>query len=245
LQLEYIDSRPTPDAIPQAVSRKPLQVIDHRSDAHPLAALQQLADSGSWQVYAEAEAVKKLAEAGIIACTRLDLQTGIGLAIWTPPPGPAELRAILEKSRPETVALFAVLPEALDQAGFLRRLAGLVKFALNRGQFELGLEKLAALTAQRSSAVRTGLAWLEGQGVCRAMELPDGSIQIQPGDPAASASDPRDSEALAGEVRELLQESAAFREYYRRASPQLFISQHLPNGEASGIPGRQNTGKDR
>ena len=117
--------------------------------------VQSMRGAPAIQVWAEGEIVPRLE-----VRSRHQLDPGPRLAVWTLPPGPRELHAALARARPEQVLLFAQDP-GLDEAGtFVRRLAGLVKFALQarEGQFEL--EAAAAVTAQRALAVQAGLAVL-------------------------------------------------------------------------------------
>ncbi len=64
--------------------------------------------------------------------TRLELIEADKLAIWTIPPGSAELRAVIAQVKPQTVYLFAADPGLDALEPFVKRLAGLVKYALSQ-----------------------------------------------------------------------------------------------------------------
>ncbi len=92
-------------------------------------------------------------------------RTRATLAIWTAPPGPAELRAALAQVGPARVCLFARDPGADTPEAFIRRLTGLVKHALWPPAPDVRRSRqLAAATAQRTATVWLGLAWLAARG---------------------------------------------------------------------------------
>ena len=107
------------------------------------------------------------------------------LAIWTAPPGPVELRAALERVKPQTVYLFGVDPGYGSPSAFLGRLAGLVKHALSARAGGARISELAAATAAREATVRAGLAWLAARGSI-GLAFGDGDeVRLAPGDGAA------------------------------------------------------------
>ena len=145
------------------------------------------------------------------------------MAIWTTPPGPAELRLALENVAPQKVMLFSIPPQAESLEAFLQRLVGLVKYALKAAQGRVSVQALAAATAQREGAVRLGLAWLEERGHIRRLESRCAEMVFEagvalPGD--ATPGDTKPGEHL-GEITALLKsvldESAAYRRYFLRA----------------------------
>ena len=112
------------------------------------------------------------------------------LIIWTTPPGPAELRAILEQVAPQKIILFAVDPPASTLEGFLTHLAGLVKHALNVDQGTIRYVKLAAAAAHREETVRLGLRWLQANGNLRIQEQLLDGVGLAPGSGGKSAELP-------------------------------------------------------
>ena len=57
-----------------------------------------------------------------------------------------------------------MLPAESETEVFLQRLGGAAKFAMNKKEGKIALDKLAAVTAQTEVAARLGLAWYEARG---------------------------------------------------------------------------------
>lgn len=221
VQVEWIDARPV--EAPEIDLRRRLAVIDQRGLDHPIPVLQQLvadasgsaeagADGSSPRVaiWGEAEAREKLGAAGLPARDRTRLEPAETLIVWTTPPGRGELQAVLEEVRPATVIIFSVDPADTGAEAFLKRLAGLVKFAREKMGGATALDRLASATAQRETAVRLGLQWLEARGMVRAT-IQDGQVQL--GNPPEA--DAAGAEGILAQLRTLLEETAAYRRYFK------------------------------
>jgi hypothetical protein len=218
VQVEWVDFRPIgePALLVGSPSPAALEILDFRQEAHPLPVLQRLLAEADWQVWCEAGAKEHLD-----GRDRSQLQPAESLAIWTTPPGPAELTQALSRAAPRRVALFSIDPQVDEPRLFLSRLAGLVKYARKEGEARASLELLAAATAQRISVVSLGLAWLEAQGAVR-MELgTDGGVKLLPGSGEKSPA----AAALLKQLRALLAETAAYRRYYTRSAADLLLAQ--------------------
>ncbi len=221
VQVEWIDARPV--EAPEIDLRRRLAVIDQRGLDHPVPVLQQLvadasgsaeagADGSSPRVaiWGEAEAREKLEAAGLPARDRTHLEHAGTLIIWTTPPGRGEIQAALDAVQPHTVIIFSVNPADTGVEAFLKRLAGLVKFAREKIGGTVELARLASATAQRETAVRLGLQWLEARGMVGA-KVQDGQVQL--GDPPAA--DAAKAESILAQLRTLLDETAAYRRYFK------------------------------
>ena len=213
VSVAWADYRQKDEAI-LAAARPVREVIDYRSQAHPLPILQQLLQEGPIQVWREGDAIDRLD-----GRDRTGLEAGPALAIWTTPAGPAELNAALERVNPQRVYLFGVDPgrTALDE--FLKGLAGLVKYSLNHAAGQANLSVLAARTAQRESVVRKGLAWLAARG----------SVQIryngeQVNFEAVRSAPAPETQQLADQVKLLLEESSAYRSHFHLTAPETLVS---------------------
>jgi single-stranded-DNA-specific exonuclease len=215
LQVEWIDFQPVEEGGVTLASRPALQVIDYRQEAHPFPVLQRLLSEEDIQVWREADAMQKLS-----GQDRYELTHSPSLVIWTIPPGPDELRQSLEAVQPERVYLFAVDPKLDRPEDFLKRLAGLVKHALANRKGQTKLTELAAATAQREATVQKGLAWLTARGHLTILETNGEKIELVSGGTPA----PGEASQLEGQIRALLQETAAFRLYYARADKDRICS---------------------
>jgi single-stranded-DNA-specific exonuclease len=215
VQIEWLDARPQAEQPAELISqRPPIEVVDYRGQAHPLAILQRLLAEGDVQVWREAEAT------GILdGHDRFELQPSESLAIWTAPPSPAELRHALEKVSPQKIYLFGVLPEAGSPEAFLQRLAGLLKHALKASQGHASLSALAAATAQRRATVRLGLDWLAARGHIRVVSEDVNEIVIAAGD-GIRGEDLAEREA---QLKAALAETAAYRAYFQKADKDSLV----------------------
>jgi single-stranded-DNA-specific exonuclease len=212
LQLEWLDFRVS--AAPRAVEveTRPIEWVDLRGQPHPRARLQSLQTEEVIQVYAEGEA-----QARVGGLRRDELSAGLPLAIWTPPPGPRQWSAVLERAAPPKVYLLAVESNLDVPEHFLKRLAGLVKFALRTKGGQTTLAALAAATAQRGETVRMGLLWLEAKGYISG-DWRAGSEEWTSSEVYFSAGSGEESADLAeitAELGAMLAETAAYRRYFQ------------------------------
>jgi single-stranded-DNA-specific exonuclease len=208
-QVELSDYRITAEK-PIEVKAAPLEIVDLRSIVDPQPALANLPTGV--QVWAEAE--DKLHIGGR---DRFELESAPVFAIWTSPPGPSELRAALQRVKPHTIYLFAVSPASAAPETFLTRLAGLAKFAINQRGGAAAIPALAAATAQREPIIRLGLEWLAAGGHLQ-VQVDGDQLALSTGDGVAN---PYLQEELYTAVKGLLDESAAYREHFRKAETQL------------------------
>jgi single-stranded-DNA-specific exonuclease len=219
VQVEWVDARPLAEPAAEVEASK-LIVVDYRRQPEPLVLLEPLRRQAGVQVWCEGEARRELG-----GRDRNELALGETLVIWTTPAGRSELDAAVQAVQPKTVAVFAVDP-GMDRAdGFLARLAGLVKRALNANSGQASLSMLAAATAQRAATVRAGLRWLAARGHVRIVQEGDDAIVLEPGD-----GTPRtETSALMAHLQGLLEETAAYRRYFEQSEPDALVSTDRSN----------------
>jgi len=220
LQLEFVDFRSIPGVI--EVSEDRLDIEDYRQELHPLDVLLRLLDQphdAGILVWVEGKATETLTKriSAEMVRRRHELAEPIHtLVIWTAPPSATELRVALQHSHPQRVVLFGVEPEEGSIQVFTSRLAGLVRYILGRQEGRTGLRRIAAATAQRELSVLRGLEWLEAQGHI--------SLSVEGEDIQLSTGRQPDSQAAAllfEQLRDLLEETLAYRSYFRRAKDPL------------------------
>jgi MarR-like DNA-binding transcriptional regulator SgrR of sgrS sRNA len=103
---------------------------------------------------------------------------------------------------------------------FLKRMAGLVKYALNSKQGWVNLTALAAASAQSERAVRAGLAWMHSRGhITILSQAGDGWLIGE-----ADGEEKPDATERLTQMKETLAETAAFRAYYQRADAEGLTS---------------------
>jgi single-stranded-DNA-specific exonuclease len=217
VELAWIDARPSLVAAPAEITpiRAPIEVVDFRQETYPRRVLEELRIGAEPAVWREG-----LAAAEIPGADRYSLPAAGALAIWTAPPGPAELRAALTRVAPVRVYLFGLDP-GLDRPEMLiQRMAGLVKHALSARGGRATLTLLAAATAQREATVLAALEWLTMRGHIRVES--DGKDALLVEGVRAAKREPLSEPDIArvrARLQALLAETAAYRAFFRSADP--------------------------
>lgn len=142
---------------------------------------------------------------------RYHLRPAGTLVVWSSPPGTDEWALALEQAQPNTVILIGFDPEWDTPETFLKRLAGLVKYALANKGGQAGLSELAAAMAHREAVIEMGLLWLSADGQIRLERGEDGLYQIsQPG-----IADVEKKQSVFEKLKASLAETKAYRKYWR------------------------------
>ena len=196
------------EAVAAATRQTAYDIRDHRNDPDRDARLRELIAGGQAAIWREADATEKLTGAD-----RYHLEPAAELVIWTTPPGVKELRAALERVRPERVHLFAVDPDAIGAKAFAQQLTNLVKHTLEYRAGKTLITEFAASLGSREDAVRLGLAWLETHGNVRVRIDQDGSILLE----RDAGERPAEVTGLQRQLGVVLAETVAYREHFRKA----------------------------
>ncbi len=159
---------------------------------------------------------------------RFELYPADEFAVYTTPPSPTDLRAALEVVKPRKIYLLGVSPKQGNTAfplrltdEFLARLAGLTKYALSQRGGRVTLQELAAVTGQRVSVIRMGLEWLAAGGhvsIVGGEEREAVHLSAEKGEP-----NPYLQKELFIAVKGILEETAAYRAHFARASVDTLI----------------------
>jgi single-stranded-DNA-specific exonuclease len=212
VQVEWLEARPSGgQAIQLVPPQREIKVVDHRGSTSPLMELKQISvGEEKLEIWAEGEAIKKLAEKGLRAHHREDLEQADELAIWTTPPGLQLQSSVLEKVSPARIHLFAIDP-GMDEVKLLsKRLLGLAKYAIQHNQGRVKISTLAAACAQRPDTVSAALQWLAARGYLALHDEGGGMVCLNEGDGKFGG----ELEKIETRLRDLLEETAAFRRYY-------------------------------
>ena len=196
LSLQFIDYRLVEEKHVEVKGKK-VEVIDLRNDVKAFKRLNVL-------TFAEGNDRKKLE-----GVDRYSVEKSDHVAIYTTPSGPAELKALIEKVKPQRVYLVAQNPPAEKTDDFLTRLAGMTKFVIAKKDGETTVPALAAAIAQRESTVRIGLEWLAAGGHI-AIQWEGDAVSLSTGNGEAH---PHVQKELYVAVNGLLDETAAYRNY--------------------------------
>jgi single-stranded-DNA-specific exonuclease len=214
-QLEFVDFRVTEEKQVEVISKK-IEVVDFRKPDNPLKQLSAVHHPPSSILWSEGEHKKQRGGAD-----RNGLRQSAELIVWTTPPSWEEFKAALDIVRPEKVVIFAIDPGMDDARAFMERLAGLVKFTLNKKAGKTSYAELAAATAQKLAVVRAGVNLLAKRGqVTVKQESGDELILTAGGTLEASAA-----LTLEAQVQSLLKETAAFRAHFRQAEAEWLVRQ--------------------
>jgi single-stranded-DNA-specific exonuclease len=215
VQIEWIDYRlAESQSIAGEKTKRTIEVIDQRTKPELLTRLNQLREHENLVVWGEATA-----KSDLDCLDRFSLHPAESLAIWTIPPGTAEIQAALEKVQPSRVHLFAVDPEMDEPSVFLKRLAGLVKHILSASNGSGSLNALAAATAQRVLTVKAGLEWLDGSDYIHLISVKGDEVQLK----ATANQKKYGASTESHRLNSLLAESAAFRRYYLTANKDRLV----------------------
>jgi single-stranded-DNA-specific exonuclease len=212
IQVQWIAARERgPEAV--ATLRKPparpVAVRDYRTVESEEDALRVLQDEGNVQVWAEGPV-----PLGMEGRTRRELVPGGRLAIWTAPPAQRELQKVLDAVRPTELLLFG-RDAGVDRAGpFLESLAGVAQFAQRARDGWVDLEAAAARLGHRMATVQAGLEWLAAGGQLSLEEKGVSRWLLAPG---SGHADPQAMRSARRRLGDLLIETAAYRDYFRRA----------------------------
>jgi single-stranded-DNA-specific exonuclease len=207
LALEFVDFRVVEEQAVEVV-REEIEIIDLRRNIEEFPRL-------TVQTFAEGEDKKKTG-----GTDRFRLQPSDELAIYTIPPGPGELKAILEEVKPRRVYLIAQNPSAEKTDVFLSRLAGMAKFVIAKKGGKTSISALAAATAQREATVRIGLEWLAAGGHVEISGENDAGFLSN----GSGEGNPYVRKELYVAVKGLLEETAAYRAYFQTAKAESLIS---------------------
>jgi len=98
---------------------------------------------------------------GLTICDRTSLNPAGNLIIWQYPPSSNVLKEVLDKVRPKNVFIVGQPDDISDDASvFLKRLLGLIKYAVNNKDGQVEGEKLAALMGTSKMAIALALTLL-------------------------------------------------------------------------------------
>ncbi|MFN3309116.1 MAG: hypothetical protein ACK44E_07895, partial [Anaerolineales bacterium] len=209
LQLEWVDFRLCLQAPLTLTTAEELILLDYRQERHPRQRLQAFCAQDEFLIWAEAGE-----RAAVQGKDRTELVPHAHLLIWTIPPGASELRRMVQQVRPQRISLFAVDPQTDDLDRFMERLRGLLKLVATRNHGQTTWAWLAAATCQRLTVIRIALRALEAQGAVEILAADNQgfTFQLRWGKAHPNAA------TLLKELERQLDESRAFRRFYRTCS---------------------------
>ncbi|MCE1254915.1 MAG: single-stranded-DNA-specific exonuclease RecJ [Anaerolineae bacterium] len=157
------------------------------------------------------------------AFDRFNLHPSPILIIWNAPPGVLELKQVLLTVKPQKIVLLDNASDQITLNDFIKEITGLVRYALREKQGFLDLNVMASMTAQRKISVALAIDWLCVKGFIRKTNSENQDLlQVtQPGDVSSAST------RLESELKMILNETGAYRQFYRQAQPENIISAAL------------------
>jgi single-stranded-DNA-specific exonuclease len=233
VQLTWVDARVTAPPVVEVRPEPAIEVVDRRAEARRARGRQGALDAlvlaglldGDEQpvVWGEGAPSADVPD-GLRLRDRTKLVQAETLIVWTTPPGPDEFYAAIEAVAPRRVVLVGLDPGLDALPAFVRRLAGLVKYALSMYGGRVRLSVLAAAMAHSEYTVRLGLEWMRQRGQIK-VASEDGQVALAP--PARTASEQGEAgqeHVVQGQLQALLAETAAYRAYWMEADARRLVN---------------------
>jgi single-stranded-DNA-specific exonuclease len=186
---------------------------DMRNHATPEGLVQAALRKLGATVAVFAEAAPKLN--GVSLCDRSSLTTAPHLMLWQFPPNMQALKTLLQKSNAHNVYLVGGhMPDEDDANAFLRKMLGLVRFAVNQRDGQAEADKIAAALGTTNVAVALALSILKKIEVIDWF-AEDGFVYLDLlGTPSAKAEDVPEYKQLQKCLREVVE----FRQWFQSAT---------------------------
>lgn len=208
LQIEWIEARPAAIETAEITKGRTIQFVDYRHEENPLALLDQLLKADpTILIWREASQIEGFSRHQLVPAQRL--------LVWTIPPGPTEWDSAIKRTAPEEIILLGIDPHLDTPETFLKRLAGLVKYALHTHNGSISLTELSAASAQRIQTTYDGLLWLAAKGHIVIVEVNNDEVLLTT---EGSHINPTAAEHLMQVIQSRLEETSAYRAYWKKAN---------------------------
>ncbi|HQA28056.1 MAG TPA: single-stranded-DNA-specific exonuclease RecJ [Brevefilum fermentans] len=215
LSAEWIDFQLSEAGKVEIASRQ-VELIDYRASLHSQDQLAQLVlESPRALIWGEGDLPNAIPFKG-----RHELEKNSHLVVWTAPPSQTVLQHVLGLVQPKQVTVFAVEPGICELHAFMSRLGSAAKYALNNLGGRASIERLGATCAADESAVRTGLLLWEARGML-SVNFKGEEVHIRADRPEADFDA---SALLETMLKELLEESRAYRRYFHQVELRSIIN---------------------
>lgn len=203
--VEFVDFQARTENKVEIRSQK-VELEDWRKQTTEQAIAQLTTLAAPYAVWAEGEHKKLVSGKG-----RHELSRAETLVIWTTPPYQDVLREALETVKPRRVILVCQDPEW----SFMERLAGVVKFVINKQAGQVSLAGLASATGETVLTVRLGLEYLSKRGQVTVASEADGEMHLAA---SPAGADEQAAAALKSQIDKKLAETAAYRRNFAKAA---------------------------
>ena len=217
LQLVLVDYHRSASA-PVEVTRPQRQIIDHRGSPYPDQVLRDVLDHYP-EAVVWAEGYRRAESPGLPLS---ELPIADVLIVYTTPPYPQAFQNALQRVKPDTIVLIATNPPTQALTDVLKRILGLIKYVLNQQQGHTSMTGLSEAVGQSSATIRLVLDYLVAKGEIDVAYMDTLTIT-----PAHRSPAPDVAERLAV-VQTGVAETAAYRAFFQRATPQQLFGEDAP-----------------
>lgn len=227
IQVEWLDARLI-EEFPitlQAPARPKTNIIDQRDLANREDAFRFLEGFEGVLIWREGEAAQDLPGVG-----RHNIGGCKTLALWNSPPSRQVMDFILEVAQPRDLILLNLDTPSDHPSAFLKRLGGLIKYVIATRSGQTAIIELAGALNQEEKTTLAGLEWFTARG--NVTFTIDNNQQVNLF--AGAYPTPEKLPEIERQLKILLDETSAFRAFYRRTEPENFLP-----GEKSS-PGKKD-----
>ncbi len=209
LQVEWTAWRQTAAKLPLSLNvNQKMQWFDMRACENPAAELKRIAAASPPQVWQEGTNLSPME-----GTDRFQIAQARVLIIWTTPANWEDLLEVLDAANPEEVYLFACPAEPSRPADLLKRLLGLIQYAVEMYDGCITVEKMAALTTLPKIVVQLGIDLILSRSLFSLSSRNGSQWRFEKGDGSLSSA----SQDLEEDFIRAVIEVNAFREIFRQA----------------------------
>ncbi|MHC1784524.1 MAG: single-stranded-DNA-specific exonuclease RecJ [Anaerolineaceae bacterium] len=210
LQVEWVAWRQLEaESVHEIPPTKKQEWLDYRASSDPVSDLKKIAAFESPQVWQEGTGLSPLK-----GVDRYQIAPAKELVIWTAPAGWDDLRQVLESAIPEKIFLFSLPAEPSKPADLLKRLLGLIQYAVQTYDGWISIEKMAALAALPEPVVQLGVNLFLSRTLFHLTAREGGRMQFTKGCGGTST----ENQDMEDDFIRLVAEVNAFRSLFERMS---------------------------
>jgi single-stranded-DNA-specific exonuclease len=207
IQVEWVGWRQVEAPVIQLIPEQKRAWMDYRTSLDPAGDLRKIMDGRPVLIWQEGAAPSPFP-----GVDRYQIVPVKNLVVWTCPSSWDDLSQAVDAAQPEMIHLFAQPAEPSRPAEILKRLLGLIQYAIQHYDGWIAIEKMAALTALPEPLVTLGVDLILSRAFFRLLARESGRLHFAPG---ASRPLPESQDLEDGFTR-LAAEVTAFRALFRR-----------------------------
>ncbi|MDP2964663.1 MAG: single-stranded-DNA-specific exonuclease RecJ [Pelolinea sp.] len=215
VSLEWLDFREIETAtIDLRPEIKKFKIHDFRAAPNQNEILEKLAKEPDLLLWAEGIKLDQF-----LICNRLEIIKAKALAVLVSPADREILKEVVKKADPTEIYLFNLSTIDDSVEIFTIRLIGLTKYCLSHKAGKTSLEQLGAALGQSNKTILLGLELLRAKGEIE-FSLQGTDVELS----RIKKPESPNTKSLETNLKNLLDETSAFRSYFRRIDPDYLFS---------------------